>query len=67
MLTTRENEILMLIAQEKTTEEMAENLFLSSSTVESHRRNLIKKMNARNSVGLVITAIRKGYLEINSI
>ncbi len=67
MLTTRENEILVLIAQEKTTQEMAEILFLSFATVESHRRNMIKKMNVKNSIGLIIIAIKKGYLEINSI
>lgn len=61
-ITRREKEVLQLIAQEHTTSEIAEQLFISLNTVETHRRNLIAKFNVRNSVGLVKAAIEKGLL-----
>jgi DNA-binding NarL/FixJ family response regulator len=62
-LTRREKEVLKLIAEELTTNEIAEKLFISLNTVETHRRNLISKFNVRNSVGLVKAAMEKGLLE----
>lgn len=58
-LTRREKEVLELILAEKTTQEIAETLFLSVSTVETHRMNLCTKLGARNTAGLVkfITAM----------
>lgn len=56
-LTKRELEVLKLIAEELTTSEIAEKLFLSQSTIESHRRNLFLKLDAKNAVGLV----KRGY------
>ena len=55
-LTSREKEILELICQEHTTQEIAEKLFLSVRTVDGHRNNLLEKTGARNTAGLVIYA-----------
>ncbi|MFZ1703297.1 MAG: response regulator transcription factor [Saprospiraceae bacterium] len=61
-LSRREKEVLKLIAQEFTTQEIADNLFISLKTVESHRSSLLSKLNARNSVGLVRIAIENDLL-----
>ncbi|MFN4198288.1 MAG: response regulator [Flavobacterium sp.] len=53
----REKEILQLIANEFTTQEIAEKLCISFGTVETHRRNMLIKSGARNTVGLVKIAI----------
>lgn len=52
-LTGRESEILKFIAEELTNKEIADRLFISPRTVETHRRNLIQKLKVRNTVGLV--------------
>lgn len=62
-LTDREIDVLKLIAQELTTNEIGEKLFISKHTVETHRKNLISKLNVRNVVGLVKYAVEKGYTE----
>lgn len=59
-LTRREKEILDLIISENTTQEIAEKLHLSVSTVETHRMNLCAKLGARNMAGLVKNAIKLG-------
>lgn len=65
-LTSREMEVLELIAQELTTQEIGEKLFLSPKTVEGHRKSLLQKFHAKNSTGLVIKAIEKKILDIKS-
>lgn len=62
-LTKREVEILKLIAQEMTNNEIAERLFISMYTVETHRKNLIRKIGVKNTVGLVKYAIQQGLTE----
>lgn len=62
-LSRREKEVLKLIAQEFTTQEIADSLFISLKTVESHRSSLLSKLNARNSVGLVRIAMENHLLE----
>ncbi|MDP2089059.1 MAG: response regulator transcription factor [Flavobacteriaceae bacterium] len=57
-LTEREIQVLKLIAQQNSTREIAEELFISSNTVETHRKNLIKKLNVRNVVGLALYAAK---------
>lgn len=57
-LTDRELEILKLITQEYSGKEIGEELFISSNTVETHRKNLIKKLNVKNTIGLVKYAIK---------
>ena len=63
-LTKREKEILSLISNELTTKEIADKLYISESTVESHRANLLSKLDARNSVGLVKRAIELDLLKL---
>lgn len=63
LLTKREKEILRLIADEMTTNEIAEKLFISSYTVETHRKNLIQKLGVRNIAGLVRYAVERGLME----
>lgn len=55
-LTSREIEILKLIAEGLSSKEIGENLFISHRTVETHRNNLQKKLNVKNVVGLVKVA-----------
>ncbi len=62
-LTRREKEILHLIIEELTTDEIAQRLFISSTTVISHRKNLLRKLNAKNTAGLVRAAYEFGLLE----
>lgn len=57
-LSPREIEILQLICQQKTTSEIADQLFLSPRTVEGHRNNLLLKTESRNIAGLVVYAIQ---------
>lgn len=61
-ISRREKQILQLICDEKTTQEIAEALFISFGTVETHRRNLLLKLNARNTAGLVKAAIEYDLL-----
>lgn len=56
LLTEREKEILVLIAKEMNTREIAEQLFISVNTVETHRKNLIRKLKVKNVVGLALFA-----------
>ena len=63
-LSLREMEVLDLISQEMTNPEIAEKLFLSTHTVVSHRRRLLSKLNARNSVGLIKRAYQFGLIQI---
>jgi DNA-binding NarL/FixJ family response regulator len=61
-LTNREKEILNLVAREFNNEEIAEKLFISERTVETHRRNIFTKTNTKSIVGLIKYAIRKGLI-----
>jgi len=61
-LTGREKEILNLVAKEFSNEEIAEKLFISERTVETHRRNIFTKTNTKSIVGLIKYAIRKGLI-----
>jgi DNA-binding NarL/FixJ family response regulator len=57
-LTKRELEVLRMIAQEMTNEEIAEKLFVGKRTVDTHRQNLLNKLHARNTVGLIKAAYK---------
>lgn len=63
-LTQRETEILQLIVQEKTTKEIAEELHLSEKTIETHRGNIMLKLEVRNIAGMVRKAIMEGLVKI---
>lgn len=65
-LSRREIEILTCIANEMTNEEIAEKLELSKRTVDNHRQNMLKKLNAKNSMGLVLAAIKIGLINLPS-
>jgi DNA-binding NarL/FixJ family response regulator len=62
-LTTRELEVVKLIAEGHTTEEIAAQLVLSKKTVERHRANVLDKLGMRNRVDLTRYAIRRGLVE----
>lgn len=62
-LTEREIEILKLIALEYSSNEIAEKLFISLSTVETHRRNLFQKLNVKSAIGLAKYAIKHGLID----
>ncbi|TAI49010.1 response regulator transcription factor [Flagellimonas allohymeniacidonis] len=61
-ISQREKEIIQLIADQHTTSEIAEKLFLSTHTVESHRKNILLKLGLKNSAGLVKYAIHRGLI-----
>lgn len=61
ILSTREKEVLTLLAEGKSSKEIAELLFISSRTVEHHRASINKKLKIQNIVDLVKYAIREGY------
>ncbi len=65
-LSKREKEVLQLIAREMTTAEIAEKLCISFRTVESHRKNLLHKLSAKNTVGLIRTAMEANLLDENN-
>ncbi|MBX7093973.1 MAG: response regulator transcription factor [Flavobacteriales bacterium] len=56
-LTKREIEVIKLITEELTTQEISEKLFISPRTVDSHRRNLLQKIGVKNTAGLVKFAL----------
>ena len=62
-LTTRELEVVKLIAEGHTSEEIASELVLSKKTVERHRANILDKLGMRNRVDLTRYAIRRGLVE----
>ena len=62
-LTKRELEILRLIGSEFTNPEIAEKLFISGNTVFTHRKNLLSKLGARNTAGLIRSASKLGLLD----
>ena len=62
ILTTSEKEIVILIAEEKTTDEIASKLNISKSTIESHRKNIFFKLKVNNVAGLIKKAIILGFI-----
>ncbi len=58
MLTEREVEILKMVALENSNTEIAEKLYISPKTVETHRKNLMKKIGVRNSLGIYKFALK---------
>lgn len=62
LLTSRETEILKLIAMEMTNKEIGNKLLISSGTVSTHRRNLLQKIGVKNSIGLVRFAYNCGII-----
>lgn len=65
-LTLRELDVLKLLSEGKSTQEIARELCVSANTVDTHRRHLMEKLDARNVVDLVVIAISKGIIPIRS-
>lgn len=63
-ITNREKEILALLFQGLSSSEIAEKLFLSERTVENHRANLLDKTGCRNSLSLIIYALKNNLLPL---
>jgi DNA-binding NarL/FixJ family response regulator len=62
LLTTREREILQLIAESKSNKEIANQLYLSLYTVETHRTHILQKLNLHSVPELILYAVRKGII-----
>lgn len=62
-LSRREKEVLQCIMNEQTTQEIANTLFITVNTVETHRASLLLKLGVKNIAGLVKVTIEKGILE----
>lgn len=65
LLTTREIEIVKLIMEEYSSGEIAEKLFISKRTVDTHRKNIIQKTSTRTLVGLLKFAIENNLVDFN--
>jgi two-component system response regulator NreC len=61
-LTKREHEILKWIAEEYSNQKIADKLFISIRTVETHRKNMMRKLNANNSISLIKYAMTQGLV-----
>lgn len=59
----REKEVLQLISEEMTTSEIAKQLFISVTTVETHRKNMLKKLGVRNTAGLMRYAFENSLVD----
>jgi two-component system, NarL family, response regulator NreC len=64
LLTDREREVLQLIAEGKSTKQIASHLNISTKTIESHRRQVMGKLNIRNIADLTKYALREGLISI---
>jgi len=62
LLTRREKEVLQLIIDEHTNQEIAEKLYISLHTVENHRISLLHKLEVKNTAGLVKVALQTGLV-----
>lgn len=62
LLTDREKEVLQLLAEGRSNKEVASLLALGLSTVETHRANLMQKLNLHNTAEIVLYAVRKGII-----
>ncbi|MCW3115248.1 MAG: hypothetical protein JWR18_3644 [Segetibacter sp.] len=61
-LTTREQQVLALLIEGKKSDEISHILFISKQTVNSHRKNLLRKTNSSNTASLTSMAIKKGWI-----
>lgn len=58
VFTPRESEVLNLLCQGLTTREIAQEIYLSTHTIESHKKNMIQKLGCRNLVQLIVYAVK---------
>ncbi|RXI98468.1 DNA-binding response regulator [Anaerobacillus alkaliphilus] len=64
LLTKREKEVFELLVQDKTTKEIAQELFISEKTVRNHISNTMQKLGVKGRSQAVIELVRLGYLKI---
>jgi len=64
IISEREHEVLQLVSHEYNTKEIAQQLYISAHTVITHRKNLLLKMDAKNTAGLVRRGFEMGLLQI---
>ncbi|MCT8137459.1 response regulator transcription factor [Anaerobacillus sp. CMMVII] len=64
LLTKREKEVFELLVQDKTTKEIAQQLFISEKTVRNHISNTMQKLGVKGRSQAVIELVRLGYLKI---
>lgn len=64
LLTNREREVFELLVQDKTTKEIAAQLFVSEKTVRNHISNVMKKLNVKGRSQAVVELVRLGELTI---
>ncbi len=62
LIWTKKKEIIELIIDKHTTNEIADKLFISEKAVETHRKNLLRILNVQNTAGLVRIVLEKGLL-----
>jgi len=60
--TPREKDVLRLIVEELPSQEIARRLGIGLPTVETHRRNLFRKAGVKSAVGLVLVALKQGWV-----
>ena len=65
MMSDRENEIIVLIAEGYTNDQIAEMLFLSKHTVNTHRKNILFKLGVKNTAGIVMYAVKTELVSPN--
>ncbi|MBO0798794.1 MAG: response regulator transcription factor [Blastocatellia bacterium] len=65
LLTTREREVLQLVAEGRTSSEIAQQLFISPRTAEGHRANLMRKLGMQNNAELVRYALKRGIVPLD--
>ena len=64
LLSEREMEVLPLICQGLSNQEIADKLFISKRTVDNHRANILEKSGCKNTAGMVVWAIKNGLVEL---
>lgn len=64
VVSAREVEVLQLISRGLTVKEIASNLYLSTHTIISHKKNLVEKFDAKNGIDLIVKAIRMEIINI---
>jgi len=65
VMTERENEIIVLIAEGYTNDQIADLLFLSKHTVNTHRKNILHKLGVKNTAGIVMYAVKTQLISPN--
>lgn len=67
LLSPREAEVLHLVAADRSNTEIAGELFISVATVKTHLAQLLRKVRARDRVGLVVTAYTSGFVPVGAM